>query len=98
MIAFVKKMMQRRRERHVVLPVLPVPEPSIPAMPEDEEARLYQITKKHVLVAERTGSYGPDKHAFVVAAVLAEFRQRGWTAPARRDLHLAIEVAVRELA
>lgn len=97
MISFVKSLIQRRRDRAVILAPMPIPEPTIPPMPEEYEARLYTITKKHALKAERTGSLGADKHVFVSAAVLAEFRERGWKTPATRDLNLAIEVAVREL-
>ena len=97
MIGFVKQMIARRKAKHEVLAPLPRPEPTIAPLPEHHEARLYVVTKKHVERAERTGSYGPDKHAFVVAAVTAEFRDRGWPDPLARDLRLAIEVAVREI-
>ena len=98
MITFVKSLIQRRRERAITLAPIRLPEPIIPPMPEEAEARLYTVTKKHVLRADRTGSLGADKHAFVSAAVLAEFRERGWIVPERRDLNLAIEVSVREIS
>ena len=97
MISFVKSLIQRRRDRAMILTPRSTPEPMIPAMPEEYEARLYTVTKKHALKADRTGSRGEDKHAFVFAAVMAEFRERGWKAPERRDVNLAIEVVVREL-
>jgi hypothetical protein len=97
MISFVKNLIQRRRDRAMILTPRPTPEPIIAAMPEEYEARLYTVTKKHAMKVERTGSRGEDKHAFVFAAVLAEFRERGWHAPERRDVNLAIEVAVREM-
>lgn len=101
MLKFVKDMIQRRRDRPVEVAPNPPPtwrEPTIPRMPEDQEARLYTIATRHVARAERTGSFGPDKSEYAKAAIRAEFTARGWEQPSARDLNLAIEVAVREIS
>ena len=78
-------------------PARSVPLMAEPVWPEAEEARLYELVKMKVEQAEKTGSLGDDKRAYVQSAVKRVYREKNWTIPATRRINLAIEVALSEV-
>lgn len=56
----------------------------------------YPYVVQQVRWAEKTASAGEHKRAAVVAAVKARFQAKGIPPPPLKDIHLAIECAVRD--